>query len=437
MKKIFLVLIVMILMISNVHAENREVTIFIPEYDIVLNGVKVNNVVSDYPFISYNGITYIPMTYDLTASLGLSTSWSAEEGLVINKIDQAIAHTPTGNSRNTLGRKYSAEIVTTKVTVNGQVIDNSQEAYPLLSFKNITYFPMTYDFMVNDFNASCTYSLNKGLNVSVDPSVEFVLPKPIEESLTLYSDEFKEKLVMTHEICSLRLVSDDTVIIDFDFNTQKYAGKYLTIYADYYDHYGRAIYTESLIQGLKMTELNKLYTFSPSFTLYDSFGKVKLRFVYEDQLLVADKVEKIEESVELHHDVRTVEATMLKDLDVAYVRTITANRHHSIEPYSLLSYKYNALLSEFVATRGNDNLVVTYSRWADGGTFPYLGKDDDQHHYIHVPKSATLKFEKKNYFSKVMMYIDGQLVKEAYGNTMFFYDSKRELVAIYTWNDDE
>lgn len=37
-----------------------------------------------------------------------------------------------------------ADVVTGKVTLNGQVIDNKNAKYPLLSYSNITYFPMTY-----------------------------------------------------------------------------------------------------------------------------------------------------------------------------------------------------------------------------------------------------------------------------------------------------
>ena len=37
-----------------------------------------------------------------------------------------------------------ASVVTGKVTLNGQVIDNKTAKYPLLIYSNITYFPMTY-----------------------------------------------------------------------------------------------------------------------------------------------------------------------------------------------------------------------------------------------------------------------------------------------------
>ena len=37
-----------------------------------------------------------------------------------------------------------ADVVTAKVTLNGQVIDNQNAKYPLLTYSNITYFPMTY-----------------------------------------------------------------------------------------------------------------------------------------------------------------------------------------------------------------------------------------------------------------------------------------------------
>lgn len=38
----------------------------------------------------------------------------------------------------------SANVVTAKVTLNGQVIDNASAKYPLLLYSNITYIPMTY-----------------------------------------------------------------------------------------------------------------------------------------------------------------------------------------------------------------------------------------------------------------------------------------------------
>ena len=37
-----------------------------------------------------------------------------------------------------------ASVVTGKVTLNGQFIDNKTAKYPLLIYSNITYFPMTY-----------------------------------------------------------------------------------------------------------------------------------------------------------------------------------------------------------------------------------------------------------------------------------------------------
>ena len=37
-----------------------------------------------------------------------------------------------------------ADVVTGKVTLNGQIIDNKNAKYPLLTYSNITYFPMTY-----------------------------------------------------------------------------------------------------------------------------------------------------------------------------------------------------------------------------------------------------------------------------------------------------
>ncbi len=41
--------------------------------------------------------------------------------------------------------KVNVTIPSFKVTLNGEVMDNEYNRYPLLVYKDITYFPMTYD----------------------------------------------------------------------------------------------------------------------------------------------------------------------------------------------------------------------------------------------------------------------------------------------------
>ncbi len=43
------------------------------------------------------------------------------------------------------GKKVSVNLPAFKVTINGEVADNNFSQYPLIVYKDITYFPMTYN----------------------------------------------------------------------------------------------------------------------------------------------------------------------------------------------------------------------------------------------------------------------------------------------------
>lgn len=57
-----------------------------------------------------------------------------------------------------------AELAEGPITVNGQTIDNRTEEYPLLSFRNITYFPLTwrYDARLPEYAANNGFAVYKG-----------------------------------------------------------------------------------------------------------------------------------------------------------------------------------------------------------------------------------------------------------------------------------
>lgn len=71
-----------------------------------------------------------------------------------------------------------ANVVTAKVTLNGQVIDNKNAKYPLLSYSNITYFPMTYHLsrfmgVETDWN-----NASKSLNITAGARRALTSPNP-------------------------------------------------------------------------------------------------------------------------------------------------------------------------------------------------------------------------------------------------------------------
>ncbi len=103
------------------------------------------------------------MTYSNSRFLGIVTNWSNEKGLEIF----------TGNNFGSFSETYrnfknnakdTANTVNFNVYVNDEKIDNSKEQYPLLSYRNVTYFPITYKFAVTNFGWEANFDEN-GLQV--------------------------------------------------------------------------------------------------------------------------------------------------------------------------------------------------------------------------------------------------------------------------------
>lgn len=144
------------------------VQVTLPGFTVTLNGQSTSNEYSKYPLIVYKDITYFPMTYYDCRLLGLKTDWTAETGLVIDKNEDYFYEylREVNNSKN--ARKQTAKIADEKITVNGKVIDNRKEEYPLLVFRDITYFPLTWRFAVNEFGWDYHFDQKDGLVIKND-----------------------------------------------------------------------------------------------------------------------------------------------------------------------------------------------------------------------------------------------------------------------------
>ncbi len=140
------------------------VSVTIPTFKVRLNDVTVENAYNQYPLIVYKDITYFPMTYYDSRFMGLESLWDNTTGLEIVKTggnwDYHKYQSPNKNSR-----LYSAQVAPFKIVVNGQLIDNKLETYPLLLFRNITYFPLTWRYAVNEFGWQYAFDTNLGLEI--------------------------------------------------------------------------------------------------------------------------------------------------------------------------------------------------------------------------------------------------------------------------------
>lgn len=163
MKKIFtaILCIVILLFPINISASNN-VKVQIAPFYTEINGMSVDNRYVEFPLITYKGITYIPMTYILCEHLGLEATYDANHGLYISRgylfgvSDEKLAFGgPASNNYPTL---YDAYIVDYPVYLNGINIDNQNQEYPILNFRNITYFPMTWRFAYEELDFDIEWS---------------------------------------------------------------------------------------------------------------------------------------------------------------------------------------------------------------------------------------------------------------------------------------
>lgn len=162
---IILVLYIFFISITGVLAESEEQATIV-NFDVTLNGILVNNINSDYPLLMYKGITYFPLTWDYSRFLGIETNWSQALGLVITKTGKAYDYKPSENTINQTQKKYSVVIPDYNITINGKKIDNKTEKWPLINFRGITYFPLTWRFAADSFGWEYSWSQETGLIIS-------------------------------------------------------------------------------------------------------------------------------------------------------------------------------------------------------------------------------------------------------------------------------
>ena len=167
MKK-FIALLICILTIQALPVLAADVTANIPVFDVTFNETKIDNSYRQFPLITYKDITYVPMTYYDCRYLGIATSWDNDtRTLSIEKKPVTCAYRDYNwewkNSQNN-----KATVCDFNIIVNGKKIDNSNEEYPLLTFRDVTYFPLTWRFAVDEFGWEYSFDSNNGLLIKSD-----------------------------------------------------------------------------------------------------------------------------------------------------------------------------------------------------------------------------------------------------------------------------
>lgn len=160
-------------------AQAKEVKVTLPTFNVTLNGIAMDQVYNQYPLLVYNDITYVPMTYYDARLLGLTTAWDNTEGLSVAPLSfipeaqaaqsQYKAYTTEQGNKTS----YTAQTAQFKIKVAGAEIDNATEEYPLLVFRDVTYFPLTWHYAVTTFGWNYNFDLTNGLVITPVPTKVF------------------------------------------------------------------------------------------------------------------------------------------------------------------------------------------------------------------------------------------------------------------------
>ncbi|SFK93546.1 hypothetical protein SAMN03159341_102249 [Paenibacillus sp. 1_12] len=126
-----------------------QLKVTIPAYKVYVNNQQVFSNTSKYPVFEYKDITYFPMTYNFTQALGLETNWDDEVGFSIRKTSNKAGKLSFDSGVPT--DKLYAKMPDFNIFVNDDWLDNGNEEYPILVLNDVTYFPMTWNFAVEEF----------------------------------------------------------------------------------------------------------------------------------------------------------------------------------------------------------------------------------------------------------------------------------------------
>lgn len=214
--------------VSSLAATSLKVTI--PSFDVTLNGEKLDSKNSEYPLIVYNDITYVPMTYHYARFLGLKTLWYdltesgsrtihgntfyvGNSGEYTGELEQYLAKSPNAADY------YEATIADYNIAVNHArreaYIDNESEEYPVLNFRGVTYFPLTWRFAHDEFGWDYTFGDN-GLVIDSRNAL-----RPIT------ADAEVERCALENRMAYIRT--------DYVYNDSSYAGYPPTTYGGQYE----------------------------------------------------------------------------------------------------------------------------------------------------------------------------------------------------------
>ena len=138
------------------------VTVVLPVFPVVLNGQVIDSHKASYPLLVYKDVTYVPMTEAYETFLGLDC-FLQKQTQTVKKTKATRETLPEETAKKANQKTYKASILDKKVAVQGSSVQNRKETYPLLLFRDVVYFPLTWQYTVEEFGWDNRFDAQKGL----------------------------------------------------------------------------------------------------------------------------------------------------------------------------------------------------------------------------------------------------------------------------------
>lgn len=154
-----IVLTLLCCMNINASAKNDTASVVIPDYQVIIDDSSIYYADSIYPFLNYKGITYLPMTYEYSRAMNLTTGYLQGTAFMV-AYQPGYGELPIYET--TANKKYNTAIVPSgyNIYVNAKKVDNKTAEYPLLNFRDVTYFPLTWEYAVEEFGWEISFENN-------------------------------------------------------------------------------------------------------------------------------------------------------------------------------------------------------------------------------------------------------------------------------------
>ncbi len=186
MKKILIFILLMAGIAAiplSVSAENASVVL--PTYKCIINDSDIYYKDSQYPLLSYKDITYFPMTWNYCRAMDLDVQWVDGEGLYIASkptLDKPEFQVYPLENKTVNKSNMTAVRVEYPVFIDGKTAYRDP-TYPLLNFRGITYFPMTWTYAHDTFGWNLCFE-NRVFNVDTLPdSITYITAKADENGI--------------------------------------------------------------------------------------------------------------------------------------------------------------------------------------------------------------------------------------------------------------